>query len=183
MHIKQRCDIYLGQVFLNEEQIFAAPNSDYDAFIAAAYRGLKINYPKFFKMDPLCKLALVGCSLILDALENKENRNIALVFGNNASCIDIDKKHLESINDPNNFFPSPANFVYTLPNIAIGEISIKYQLKTESAFFVLEENSNFLEEYAKLLLSQNLADNVLVAWIELENNNYIGKFYVVSQIE
>jgi len=103
-------------------------------------------------------------------------------LANSSSCIDIDRVHQKTIADPSNFYPSPANFVYTLPNIAIGEVSIKYQLKSESAFFVCERyDQNFLMRYARTLLNQKQAKFVLVAWVEVNKLNYEGKFFLVSQ--
>ncbi len=182
MHIIHSCEIANGTVRVNGEQVFESQSQDFVTFISEVYRAQNLMYPKFFKMDTLCKLALVGSSIILDHIESPSEKDIALIFANNSSCIDIDRIHQNTIADPTNFFPSPANFVYTLPNIAIGEVSIKYQLKSESAFFILEQyDQAFLLRYAKTLIEQNQANFVLFAWIEVNQNNFEGKFFLVSQ--
>jgi hypothetical protein len=181
MQIIQSCEIANGTVWVNGRQIYESQGLDFLTFISDVYRVQKLMYPKFFKMDTLCKLALAGSSIILDQIESQAEKDIALVFANSSSCIDIDSIHQSTIADQTNFFPSPANFVYTLPNIAIGEVSIKYQLKSESAFFILEQYDHaFLIRYAQALLNQNQAKYVLIAWIELNKLNYEGKFFLVS---
>ena len=65
-------------------------------------------------MDNLCKLAFLSAEIVLnDSDILKEERNVALVFSNNASSLDTDRKHQEAINDKDNYYPSPAVFVYT----------------------------------------------------------------------
>ncbi|MBX9448628.1 MAG: hypothetical protein KL787_02435 [Taibaiella sp.] len=59
-------------------------------------------------------------------------------FANQSSSLDTDIRHQNSIQDPGQFYPGPAIFVYTLPNIAIGEVSIRHQLQTESMFLIQE---------------------------------------------
>ena len=72
-----------------------------------------------------------------------------------------------------NYFPSPAIFVYTLPNICLGEISIKHQLKSENSFFIFEEfNSEFTVNYADILLNTKKADQVLCGWVDYLKDDY-----------
>ena len=95
--------------------------------------------------------------------------------------MDTDVKYQNSITDKENYFPSPAIFVYTLPNICLGEISIKHQLKSENSFFIFEEfNSNFMSNYANSLLNSNKADKVLCGWVEYYNEEYKAFLYLVS---
>ncbi|MEJ0079473.1 MAG: hypothetical protein WDM78_00555 [Puia sp.] len=50
---------------------------------------------------------------------------------------------------------SPALFVYTLPNIVIGEISIRRHFKGENAFFVFKQfDGNFIEKYVRGLFEK-----------------------------
>lgn len=95
-------------------------------------------YPKFFKMDPLCRLGFVT-SRLMAALENdgssesldlkgrpltlREDRAL-VICGCNGSAV-ADRRFQTTIQDLTEFFPSPAVFVYTLPNIVGGEIAIR----------------------------------------------------------
>ena len=105
-------------------------------------------------------------------LSKLKGKNIAIVFSNNASSLESDRKHQNSINDKENYYPSPAIFVYTLPNIGIGEISIRHQLKSENGFFVFENyNANFHYNYEKSLINNNKSESVLGSFKEPKNTS------------
>lgn len=172
------CEIIDNQIILNHKTIFSLEAENFADFSKAAYRNFDLKYPKFFKMDALSKLAFLASELIL---KNHKTENTALVFANTSSSLDTDMTYQESINSTENYFPSPAVFVYTLPNICIGEISIRHQLLTESAFFVLQDfDENFLNTYAKNLLDSRKADQVLVGWTELYQENYRAFVYLLT---
>ncbi|ESU19917.1 hypothetical protein FCR2A7T_13210 [Flavobacterium cauense R2A-7] len=172
-----------NSVILNSGREFELQNGSFSEFAKAAYKNFNMEYPKFFKMDNLSKLAFLGSEIILKELVNQEeNNNIALVFANRSSSLDTDVKYQNSIADKDNYFPSPAVFVYTLPNICIGEISIKYKLQSENAFFVFEEfNAGFITNYANLLLETNKAEKVLCGWVECYQENYKAVVYLVEK--
>ena len=92
------------------------------------------------------------------------------------------KKHQESIQNKESYYPSPAVFVYTLPNICIGEISIKYKLYSENSFFIFDNfNAAHLFSYTNSLLSSNKATQVLCGWVEFDDeNNYEAFLYLVG---
>lgn len=182
-YISNYCVIENNSVTLNGEQQFELENVSFSEFTKAAYKHFGIDYPKFFKMDNLSKLAFLTSEIILKTVVNQEeNNNIALVFANRSSSLDTDVKYQSSIADKDNYFPSPAVFVYTLPNICIGEISIKHQLQSENAFFVFEEfNAGFITNYADLLLETNKAEKVLCGWVECYQGNYKAVVYLVEK--
>ena len=137
-NISSYCHIKNNQVSLNGDVIFSEEHGSFSEFIKAAYKTQNTKYPKFFKMDHLSKLAFLASDILLksQSLNLEEENNIALVFSNKASSLDTDLKHQESIQKKDNYYPSPAVFVYTLPNICLGEISIKYKLYSENSFFI-----------------------------------------------
>jgi hypothetical protein len=179
-YIESFCTIQKNEVILNGKSIIKSEGDLFSDFSKKIYQNLEINYPKFFKMDNLSKLAFLSAEFLLNN-EINAHSNIALVFSNKSSSLDTDAKYQNSIDDKNNYFPSPAVFVYTLPNICIGEISIKHQLKSENSFFIFEEfNSNFMSNYANSLLNSNKADKVLCGWVEYYNEEYKAFLYLVS---
>ncbi len=184
-YIHSFCTIQNNQITLNDEVIFETETTDFNDFSKRAYKQFEVNYPKFFKMDNLSKVAFLGADLLLKPIidSTKEN-NIALLFANTSSSLDTDVKYQESITDADNYFPSPAVFVYTLPNICLGEISIKHQLKSENSFFIFDAfNSSFMENYANILLSTNKADKVLCGWVEYFNEEYKAFLYLITKNE
>lgn len=183
-YIQSYCHIKNNQLRLNGDVIFEDRlNENLKDFLKSAYKSQTIKYSKFFKMDSLSKTSFLAAEIILKntTLEN-ENSTIAIVFSNNAASLDTDRKFQESINDVDNFYPSPAVFVYTLPNIGIGEISIRHQLKSENAFFVFENyNAGFHQNYENILLQNNNSDAVLAGWVNVDGENYDAFVYMISK--
>jgi hypothetical protein len=182
-YIQSICTIQNNEIILDGVSIFKLEPTTFSDFSKKAYQNFEINYPKFFKMDSLSKLAFLGAELLLkNKIDTEKENNIALVFANNSSSLDTDIKYQNSISDPENYFPSPAVFVYTLPNICIGEISIRHQLKSENSFFIFDEfNPAFMMNYANVLLDSKKADKVLCGWVEYYDEEYKAFLYLVTK--
>jgi 3-oxoacyl-(acyl-carrier-protein) synthase len=169
---------------LNGHTVFYSDEKDFTKFIKSATNHLGTNYPKFYKMDNLSKLAFLAADLLLkeNNPHNESSENVAIILSNKSSSLDIDRKHQISISDKENYYPSPSIFVYTLPNICMGEISIKHQLHSENTFFVFEKfSANHLHINAAFLLKNNKADKVLCGWADFDDNNYEAFLYLVSE--
>ncbi|WBV54913.1 3-oxoacyl-ACP synthase [Chryseobacterium daecheongense] len=172
------CTIENSTITMNGNMVFSNKETTFQEFAKEAYKNLDLNYPKFHKMDPLSKLAFLAAEMLL---KDQDNSKTALVFANKSSSLDTDFKYQESINSNENYFPSPAVFVYTLPNICVGEISIRHKMQTENAFFVLDEfDENFLNNYAQQLLKSGKAENVLCGWVELYQESYKAFVYLLA---
>ncbi|BEV04844.1 3-oxoacyl-ACP synthase [Chryseobacterium gambrini] len=172
------CTIENSKIVLNNEVSFETPAENFSDFAKEAYKSLELNYPKFHKMDHLSKLAFLASEMIL---KDEDHSRTALVFANRSSSLDTDFKYQESINSQENYFPSPAVFVYTLPNICVGEISIRHKMQTENAFFVLDElDEEFLNNYSAQLLESGKADKVLCGWVELYQESYKAFVYLLT---
>jgi hypothetical protein len=180
-YIKQFCTIRNQRISVNDHEVFTSEDVVFSDFSKAAYRHFGLSYPKFFKMDNLSKLAFMASDLILKDYEAEEN-DVALVFANKSSSLDTDSTYQKSISNPEEYYPSPAVFVYTLPNICLGEISIKYKLYSENSFFVFESfNPSFFKEYAEILLKTGKAKEVLCGWVELLGDTYDAFVYLISE--
>ena len=171
-----------GNVLFSEVPITIG-TEDFSTFIKNAYKFLQTEYSKFFKMDNLSKLAFLAADVLLknENLSEEEN-NIALIFSNKASSLDTDRKHQAAIENDAEYFPSPAVFVYTLPNICLGEISIKHRLYSENSFFIFDRfNAEHLQLYANSLLRSGKAEKVLCGWVDLDENSYDAFLYLVEK--
>ena len=183
-YISSFCNIKNNTISLNGSKVYSDDNNEFLEFIKAAYKSFETDYPKFFKMDGLSKLAFLAADVLLKSenLNQDEENDIAVVFSNKASSIDTDRKHQKSIENKENYYPSPAIFVYTLPNICIGEISIKYKLFSENSFFIFENfNAQHLLDYANSLLATDKTEKVLCGWVELDADQYEAYLYLVSK--
>jgi len=181
-YIESYCKVKDASVTLNDKLVFEDVTNEPKSFFKSAYKNLELKYSKFFKMDNLSKLSFLAAEYLFHDNDKIANSNTAIVLSNRASSLDTDRKHQSSIQDKENYYPSPAIFVYTLPNIAIGEISIRHQLKSENAFFVFDTfNADFLCNYAAVLLDKNKAESVLCGWVDVDNEHYEGFLYLVSR--
>ena len=181
--IKSYCHIKNQTIWGNGQLLYKDESDDFLAFAKKAYRFLDITYPKFFKMDNLSKLAFLGSEILLkeEGLGEVE-KNIALVFSNNASSLDTDHKYQKSIESKDDYFPSPSVFVYTLPNICMGEISIRHKLYSENSFFIFARfNAEHLQLYANGLLRNGKADKVLSGWVDFDGKDYEAFLYLVEK--
>lgn len=156
---------------------------DINLSLRKMYYNLELDYPKFFKMDNLCKLGVIGTELLYRKNKDLFNRKdrVGIILQNKSSSLDSDIKHQEGIE--NNTI-SPAVFVYTLPNIIIGEISIKHKWQSEGVFFVDKEvDYELLSQYSNILLKEGRTNLNLIGWIDVIKNQYSLKLCVVdSQI-
>jgi hypothetical protein len=179
-YIESLCTIQNNTIVRDGKTIFSAESIDFADFSKKVYQHLGTSYPKFFKMDNLSKLAFLAAEIVLK--DEPEESNTALLLANKSSSLDTDVKYQKSITDSENYFPSPAVFVYTLPNICLGEISIRHQLKSENSFFIFDAfNAAFMANYANILLDNGKADKVLCGWTEYFDEEYKAFVYLVSK--
>lgn len=156
------------------------PDENIADFLKEIYRKSEAAYPKFFKMDLLCKSAFLAAEFI-SKKENLLGTNTALVFANRSSSMASDEKHAQAIYDAD-ATTSPAVFVYTLPNIALGEISIRHQLFSENLFLIFDKFSpETLVPYAEQILNENKAEKVLAGWVEADENQLDVFIYLIEK--
>jgi len=152
-----------------------------DDFLVSAYRQMGLSYPKFFKMDNLSKLGLLASENLLSGTDLKAKYKpdeISVVFANASSSLDADQKYFDTIKD----IASPALFVYTLPNIVIGEICIKNGFKGENAFFVFDKfEAKFLHQYVQTLMQQNTNKACIFGWLELIGDSYEAALFLLEK--
>lgn len=153
----------------------------YSTFLEDTYRNMNVAYPKFFKMDSLSKLGILCAEPILKNEKIAElypKERTAIVLSNKNSSLYTDMLYSKTIDS----FPSPSLFVYTLPNIVTGEISIKHKLTGENAFFIEPVfNAQLLHNYTELLLNDTQTDAVLCGWLDTTETSCEGFLYFVAK--
>jgi hypothetical protein len=173
-----------NQVSVNGEIVFQSSSSvSLAEFLSEAYKALGVSYPKFHKMDAQCKLGFLCAEFALKGtnfLTENDLSKTAIVLSNSASSLETDRVHKHSIDDKSNYFPSPAVFVYTLPNITIGELAIKYKITGENAFFVSEQlDADLLVNYTEALM-QSGSEAAVVGWVEVDGANFEAFIFLVQ---
>ena len=148
----------------------------------ALYSSMELSYPKFYKMDSLAKMAFLSLQLMEKevALSEMETSEVALIFANSSSSQATDLKFIESYTEKGN--PSPSIFVYTLPNILTGEISIFKKWYGENIFFINENfNAEFFIDQINFYLRKG-SKACLCGWVNaIENKEECFLFYVSSE--
>ncbi len=153
------------------------------ASLTELYRKWVGDYPKFFKMDTLSKLGFLLTEMLVrdepDRFTFREDRAV-LVFSREG-CVANDRHYAESMKD----FPSPALFVYTLPNIVSGEISIRNKWGGESSDYVLASYDEArIWDLVRQAFQDKCTQSALVAWIDCTSDNeWVTNAWLVDKTE
>jgi hypothetical protein len=162
------CLIRNGVVYANGEMLFEFSSNDLTQMTEAMYLQFELAYPKFYKMDMLCRLGMIAAHILFmrKPLVQEDPYKTAIVLGNRESSGDTDARFQQSMVQAS----SPSLFVYTLPNIIIGELCIRYQIKGEQVFFVEKSfDAAFMSNYINVLFENSLASSCLSGWIDVMN--------------
>lgn len=171
-----RIAIRPGVVEFNGTTIFSSSETAFAPFIREAYKNLGENNMKFYKMDNLCKLGYVAAGYLLKDV-NYQPEEIGIILANASSSLDTDCKHQAIISKEGDKDASPAVFVYTLPNVVLGEICIRHKIKGENTFFVCPHyDSGLLEDYARIVMSKGKLRTCVIGWCELMDGQYQAEF-------
>lgn len=155
------------------EKLEEQEGAGHHSLLTSLYRQMIGNYPKFYKMDGLSRLGFVASEILLNAEKGDMDKKRAIIFFNHSSSIASDRNYKESINDKNNYFPSPSIFVYTLPNIVTGEIAIRNHFHGETSFFILpDKDERMMEEILQASCRDAQSKSFLTGWIDYEDERH-----------
>ncbi|WP_291909603.1 hypothetical protein [Chitinophaga sp. CB10] len=170
-YITGTCIIRENKIFLNDKLVWEGEGPGLQELLRAAYDHFSGQYPKFHKMDPLSKLGWLAAEVLLkdSPVLQLPKEAVGMVLSNRSASLDTDFRYYATVKD----IASPALFVYTLPNIVMGEICIRHGFKGENTFFVSEQfDAALLTTYAAQLLAETPLQACLVAWVEVLEHRY-----------
>jgi len=180
-YITSSCIIYNKSVRKNGELLFKNDDQRFTDFLQSAYQHVGFRYPKFYKMDNLSKLGWLATEVLLqDDFEAGKYtpESIGVVLANASSCLDTDRKYYDSTKD----IASPALFVYTLPNIVIGEICIRHNFKGENAFFIFERfDAGFMQQYVSNMINNDILQSCICGWVDVLGDEYKAVLFLVEK--
>lgn len=180
-YITASCILSNHVVYKNETTIFENKNASPAEFLLSVYRHFEISYPKFYKMDSLSKLGWLTTEILLkDSFHagKYEPEETGIILANTSSSLDTDIKYYDTVKE----IPSPALFVYTLPNIVIGEICIRHNFKGENAFFIFDAfDTGFIEKYVNNLINNNILQSCICGWVELLDDQYKSVIFLIEK--
>lgn len=156
-----------------KEELGEQEGKEHHSLLTSLYKQMIGNYPKFYKMDGLSRLGFVASEILLNAEKEETDKERAIIFFNHSSSIASDRNYKESINDKDNYFPSPSIFVYTLPNIVTGEIAIRNHFHGETSFFILpDKDERMMEEILQASCRDDQSKSFLTGWIDYEDERH-----------
>ena len=161
-----------------------------NALLSELYRGHIGDWPKFFKMDTLSKAGFVASELLIkeiglegDKCEEFSQNYAIVLFGSTASLC-ADRNYQETIQNGDNYYPSPALFVYTLPNIVTGEIAIRNHWRGETSFYVLEApDADKMAFHLACAFQDSITDSILAGWVDSSMNDDFQAFMTLISKE
>lgn len=175
IQIKKYCRIIPGRVTLNGEVYYETTKETYEeqTFLSAVYSRLGIDYRKFFKMDALSKLGFLSAELLMEGFDKETPKeDTGIVLFNRSSSLEADAAYQQTIRDKTEYFPSPAVFVYTLPNIVTGEIAIRNKIHGETAFYVFSQlESRLISDIIRDTMLQAGMKYLIAGWTEAASDS------------
>ena len=150
--------------------------------VSGLYREFAGDYPKFFKMDSLCKLGFIAAELLLKNMSEEGKENAAIILFNRNGSLITDRNYQKTISD-NNYFPSPALFVYTLANIVTGEIAIRHKIYGESSFYVLSgKDEDTMDDIVGNTFMTSDPSFILTGWVDYDSEeDYLADLKLVTK--
>lgn len=156
------------------------------ALLTELYKNEVGDYPKFFKMDPLARLAFIATELLLKA-EGGERfvdcDDRAVVLFNRTSSIAADCDYVASIDGDEGFYPSPSVFVYTLPNLSVGEIAMRNHYHGETSFYILpERDDTLMAQVQRASLLDPATRSMITGWIDyLDDEHFVADLTIMNR--
>lgn len=144
------------------------------------YKKAGFKYPKFFKMDPLCKAGMLCLMPFADYLHAhpKGSEGGLLVF-TDSGCRMADEEHLRLMRES---ATSPAVFVYTLPNIVLGEWSIFSRWVGYGQCFLINAfKTSYLAERISAFKADFPGAPVLAGWLSVSEDSLEGMLFICSE--
>ncbi len=155
------------------------------ALLTEIYKEYIDDYPKYYKMDGLSKVAFIASEMLIKAegkdANHSEDRSVILF--NNSSSRASDIAFLSTIEE-DNYYPSPSVFVYTLPNIATGEIAIRNNYHGETSFYILaEKDEEMMNKIVRTSLSDEEMKSCLCGWVGFtDEEDFEAELFLMNKI-
>jgi hypothetical protein len=131
-------------------------------------------------MDELSRLGFLGAEMTLmrSEIDTYQDDEVAVIFSNHSSSLQTDKEYFKSAQSG---IASPAQFVYTLPNIVVGEVCIKHKMYGENNFLLSYRfDAKLLLDQCEALFYDNAAKAVLIGWVEEGGEKHDGFFAFIT---
>ncbi|MBL7766634.1 MAG: hypothetical protein JNJ58_11100 [Chitinophagaceae bacterium] len=167
LYIHHSVRIHQGKIVLDGVILFESKLSTADLALSA-YEHFALRYPKFYKMDLMGKLGILSSSLLMqhESIVEVDDYRKGIILQNSQSSLFADRLYQKTIYE----LPSPALFVYTLPNIVLGEIAIRNGFKGENTFFIEQMfNPGRLCQCVNPIFDMDIADCLIAGYFDFNH--------------
>lgn len=157
------------------------------AMLTEIYKQYIGTYPKYYKMDGLCRLGFIASELLLKmetATPNSQGETATpnsqqercdyrgVVLFNHSSSTQVDKQYQQTIAVESEYYPSPSLFVYTLPNIVCSEIAIRNGYQAETSFYILaRKDEELMERIVLSTFEDHSLQSILTGWLDYQDDH------------
>lgn len=183
VYISSYCRLTKDSCILNGE-LLKTFEDGLGSWAKQLYKYLGLDYPKLHKMDELAKYAFLASEIATADLgieKHYQDDEVGLLFANSSSSHIADTKFQKSYAIDGS--PSPGVFVYTLPNILMGEISIRKKWFGDNRFVIQKEfDPSALITQIELMHSSG-SDAVLAGWVEVNQEEIDVLVFIVEKTD
>jgi 3-oxoacyl-(acyl-carrier-protein) synthase len=169
-------------IILNGDILYSSNSLIGSELLIDAFKVLGSNYPKFYKMDNLSKLSVLATDLLhrdINISTVYKPEDIAVIVSCANSSLDTDRRYWDTVMTG---APSPSLFVYTLPNVMLGEICIRWGIKGENTCLVSDKfNAAFQTDYVNNLLNNHYAEVCISGWADYLGGEMEAFFMLVEK--
>ena len=109
----------------------------------------------------------------------------AVVLFNATSSIAADRDYVASIDGDEGFYPSPSVFVYTLPNLSVGEIAMRNHYHGETSFYILpERDERMINKVQEASMLDPATKSMITGWIDYrDDDHFVAELYILKRDE
>ncbi|MBK7752926.1 MAG: hypothetical protein IPI41_10100 [Flavobacteriales bacterium] len=162
-----------GSFRLDDRELLRSSGTMEDMF-RACYKAMAMDYPKFHKMDAPSKLAVLVTEPLLQRARQEgadlENRAGLLGISHCGSTV-TDQEHWDIRRGTG--LASPAVFVYTLPNIGLGEITIRHRIFGSSLCLLDHEpKTELVLRSIRVLHERDRMEWIVCLWSDIFADRY-----------
>ena len=161
-------------VFTLDATLLAAPSGPPVEALRAAYQALAMDYPKFHKMDLAAKLAVLVAEPVLRVARDRgadlaEGTAVLALSRSGSGSSDVEHWRIRQ----GSGLASPAVFVYTLPNIGLGEITIRHRIFGSSLCLLDHEpKTELVLRSIRVLHERDRMEWIVCLWSDIFADRY-----------
>jgi 3-oxoacyl-[acyl-carrier-protein] synthase-1 len=145
-----------------------------NAMLTQLYKRYIGAYPRYYKMDRLSQLGFVAAEMLLSRSQPQQpgsNSRAIMLFNHTASAW-ADTEYAKTIDTSQGYYPSPALFLYTLPNMVCGEIAIRHAYKAETDFYIVEHKElATMQRLIQAAFLDSSLQSMVAGWVDYQDEN------------